>query len=555
MANNRLHYYRQLSSYAPKMNKVFLGLLLTKVLLTVLMLCNPYLYSRTVDAIIAGKYKQMLPYLALLYLGVFLLETILYLYENLLANQFIFSLQEKLRCLIWRNIYAADYSKTRNLDLGEIKNTISNDVDLLDDTVRKNMIEYLFNLFVLLASAIWLMIISFKLFIILLLVIPLVYWITKLIGKKLNHASELLRKEIAEYEGLIYNSVTLWKSIKVLCLSELMVQKLQRLWDKVLTQQFRMLLYNFLSYFIQSLKDLYFVKIAVYIIAALSIQQNKMTIGTFILFISYFEYFVSAINGIVESELSIKQNDPSIARVFALCNYHEETKEKIGNIQLTELSFRQVYYKYEDQLPYVLEDLTEKFYAKEKILIKGNNGSGKSTIIKLILGFLHPVSGCVEISGVPIEHIEKAWIQNNVAVVIQDSNLFDMSIYENMLLANPDANKAEIEHACKLACIHDVIVRLQDGYKTRIGENGCFLSGGERQRLLLAQLFLRNPQIVILDESTSALDKETETIVNLNIDVQFSDRMIIRISHNSYQNHAIDHVLSIVNGKLTDETK
>lgn len=553
MKNNRRYYFKKLSSYVPKIKAIFAANILIRLLLTAIILFNPYLFSRTMDAIVNGTYREILPYLVILMLVSFLLETVLKYSELKLENNLIFTIQEKLRCSIWKKLYCSDYSKTKELDIGEIKNTISNDVDVFENTLQNDMIGFLFNAFILVASAVWLMLISARLTILLILVIPVVYWITKRIGIKVNQSSELLRVENGKYDSIIFNSVHLWKSIKALSLREMLSERMRIQWGKITKLQFTIFVYNFLSFFIESIKDLYVVKITVYIISAILIQKNKMTIGTFILFTSYFGLFIEALNNIIASEISVKQNDPSISRVFAYHdNFDFEENEKVSDINADSFVLRNVSFRYDKEMPLVFEDLNEEFKKKEKIMLKGGNGSGKSTLIKLLSGMLQPTDGSVEISCIPVKDIDRRWKQKNLAVILQDTYLPNMSIYKNMLLANPEASQIDIENACKAACIHDLIVGLKDGYQSKVGENGCLFSGGERQRLLLAQLFLRNPQIIILDEATCSLDKETETIINNNIDEKFADCMIIRITHNSYQNHKTDRVISVDNGKLSN---
>lgn len=551
MNNKRRYIIKRISSYMPYTKTLFAANIVIRLLLTAIILFNPYIFSKTMDSIVNGTYKKVLPYLVLLMLGSFLCETILKYFDIKIDNHLIFSIQEKLRSSIWKRIYSSDYSQTKNLDIGEIKNTISNDVDVFEKTIRDDMIGYLFNVFILIASSVWLLLISARLTILLIIMIPIVYLITKRIGLKVNKTSEQLRAVNGKYEGIIYNSIHIWKSIKVLSLRKLLSDRIELQWKNVTKIQFSIFIYNFLSFLIESIKDLYVVKITVYIVSALLIKQNKMTIGTFILFTNYFGLFINALNAIIASEISIKQNSPSISRVLGY-QKGKDCIKKEADIKADKYALQNVSYRYDENMPYILADSNIVFQKNEKILLKGSNGSGKSTLIKLLLGMIEPTKGRVEISGIPICEIDRHWKQNNLAVILQETYLPNMTIYNNMLLANPNASMVEIENACKAACIHDLIVGLKDGYRSIVGENGCLFSGGERQRLLLAQLFLRNPKIIILDEATCSLDKDTETIINQNIDEKFANCMIIRITHNSYQNHKTDRIVSIVDGRLKE---
>jgi len=178
-----------------------------------------------------------------------------------------------------------------------------------------------------------------------------------------------------------------------------------------------------------------------------------------------------------------------------------------GKIEFCDVSFR-----YSDQLPYLYRDFKMTVEPGECIAIMGASGSGKSTLAKLLQGFYMPNDGSIQIDGRDIRNFSANELRQYFGVVPQETILFSGTIYENLILANPHANFAQVVQACKQAEIHDAIEALPEGYQTEIGERGVGLSGGQKQRLAIARALLKHPKILLFDEATSSLDAGTAEV-------------------------------------------
>ena len=170
----------------------------------------------------------------------------------------------------------------------------------------------------------------------------------------------------------------------------------------------------------------------------------------------------------------------------------------------------------------------------------GPNGSGKSTFINLIPRLIEPAQGKVTIDGIDIKSFEVTKLRSYISLVSQDVVLFDLSILENLKLANKDANRNDIIDACKLADAHNFILKFKNGYKTIVGDRGLKLSGGQRQRIAIARAILKKPKILLLDEATSALDNLSETKILKSLNRFTKNITTIMIAH---------RVSTIVNAK------
>jgi ABC-type multidrug transport system fused ATPase/permease subunit len=165
---------------------------------------------------------------------------------------------------------------------------------------------------------------------------------------------------------------------------------------------------------------------------------------------------------------------------------------------------------------WVLRDVSFRLPAGKTLGVVGASGSGKSTLVRLLVRLLEPESGRILLDGVPISELPLATLRQAIAVVPQDTVLFDDSIAYNIAVGRPGATPGGVEHAARLAHLHDFIMSLREGYATQVGERGIKLSGGERQRISIARAVLKRPRVYVFDEATSSLDSHTEREILAN---------------------------------------
>jgi subfamily B ATP-binding cassette protein HlyB/CyaB len=192
------------------------------------------------------------------------------------------------------------------------------------------------------------------------------------------------------------------------------------------------------------------------------------------------------------------------AENYSLAPQRADSSEKRGRVEVAGLAFR-----YSNEHPWLYRDLDMLFESGQLAVITGPSGCGKSTLAKLLQGFYPPGDGRILVDGADTRHMSANELRSMFGVVPQETTLFSGTVYDNLLLANPNASFEEIAHACRQAEIHDVIEQLPQGYQTPLGERGVGLSGGQRQRISIARALLKRPKVLIFDEATSSLDMET----------------------------------------------
>jgi ATP-binding cassette subfamily B protein len=199
-----------------------------------------------------------------------------------------------------------------------------------------------------------------------------------------------------------------------------------------------------------------------------------------------------------------------------------------------------------------LRNVSFKVPAGSFVGIVGKSGSGKSTVLKLIPRLYNPDSGRILVDDYEIAKVELYSLRRQVGTVLQDSLLFNTSVFANIAVGDPDATPDEVMRAARAACAHDFIMGLPQGYNTQVGEQGRALSGGQRQRIAIARAVLQRPRLLILDEATSALDQPTEKIVCENLAKEFKGETVFFVTHRVRSVEHADTILVFDRGVLIE---
>jgi ATP-binding cassette subfamily B protein len=214
-----------------------------------------------------------------------------------------------------------------------------------------------------------------------------------------------------------------------------------------------------------------------------------------------------------------------------------------------EIEFDHVHFEYEEGKP-VLEDVSFKIEKGRTIAILGATGSGKSSLVHLLLRLYDCTEGAIRLDGVDVNNINKKWLRKNVGIVLQEPFLFSKTVIENIGIAKPGAREEEIFTASTAACVHETIQNFENGYDTLVGERGVTLSGGQRQRLAIARTILRDVPILIFDDSLSAVDVETDAAIRKALKERRRDVTTIIISHRITTLAEADTIFVLENGKI-----
>ena len=264
------------------------------------------------------------------------------------------------------------------------------------------------------------------------------------------------------------------------------------------------------------------------------VMGNELTVGQFVAFNMFAQRVAQPIMRMAQLWTDFQQTGISMARLGDILNTRTEVPPSSA-AQLPPIKGRitldGIHFRYRPEAAPVLGGVSLDVRPGEVIGIVGRSGSGKSTLTKLVQRLYTPEQGRILVDGIDISLIDAAQLRRQVGVVLQENLLFNRSVRENIAIADPAAPIEAVVHAAQLAGAHDFISELPEGYDTLVGEQGGSLSGGQRQRIAIARALFTNPRILILYEATSALDYESEAIVQRNMQHICQGRTVLIIAH------------------------
>jgi len=288
---------------------------------------------------------------------------------------------------------------------------------------------------------------------------------------------------------------------------------------------------------------------------AYMVAQGEVTLGTLVAFLSYIVSFYEPIRRLTDIDNIMQQAAAAGDRIFELLDEAPDIQDAAQAVALQnvrgEVQFEGVRFTYGDGEE-VLHDVDFHVQPGEVVALVGPSGAGKTSIANLLCCFYDPTHGRVLLDGNDLRDVQIDSLRRHVAVVLQDTFLFNGSIRRNLLYGKPDATEAELFAAAEAAYAHEFILLLPEGYDTEIGERGVKLSGGQRQRLALARAILADPRVLILDEATSSVDAEAEYLIQQALEEVLKGRTALVIAHRLSTIRNADKIIALENGRIRE---
>ena len=283
--------------------------------------------------------------------------------------------------------------------------------------------------------------------------------------------------------------------------------------------------------------------------------KHNLSVADVVLVSSLFSTMTNAIRSMGFFASSFAQVFGSIKDGLELLNKPCEVVDKPNAIKLklktNDIVFDEVSYRYKNNKT-IFNKFSLSIKPNQKIGLVGHSGAGKSTLIKLLSRYYDVTYGQILIGGVNISHVTQESLRKNIALISQESTLFNRTIMENIRYGNPKATDKQVISAAKKAYIHDFIMSLPDQYNSKVGERGIMLSGGERQRMAIARAILKNAPILILDEATSALDSQSELYIQKSLKQLMKNKTVIAIAHRLSTLNEMDELIVMEKGKIVE---
>jgi ATP-binding cassette, subfamily B, multidrug efflux pump len=535
--------------------RLFISLSLSLVI-SALNLVNPYFAGKIVDNVIFGHQTSLLLPLLAIMIGVTIVKTVIrYNYQlsfERISQGVIFKLREKL----YDRLHQLDFSFYDRTKTGDIMARMTGDLEAVRHFIAWGIYMIFENFTILVFALVFMFSIHPPLALAMLAVTPIIGFFAYKLAFTVRPTFSEVRAQFARLNSVVQENISGNRVVKAFAKEDYEIEKFSvqnrefkdknllsaRVWEKYLPV-------------LDSLAGV--LSVVMILVGGFMVIKGSITIGQLVTFNS----LIWALNNPMRMAgwliNDVQRFIASAEKVEDLLN----AKSKITNdaIRYNVKKFKgvvdydHVSFSYGDEP--VLEDINFKVIPGQTVGIIGPTGAGKSTLVNLLSRFYDTTSGEVRVDGVNVKDWDIHSLRDKIAMVMQDIFLYSDTIEGNIAYGNPDASIDSVQFAAKVAEAHEFISELPDGYDTIVGERGVGLSGGQRQRIALARAILKNPTILILDDTTSAVDMETELRIQNTLNSILQDKTCFIIAHRISSVMEADLILVMDNGRIIERGK
>lgn len=431
----------------------------------------------------------------------------------------------------------------------EILSFLQMDVSQVSSITDRYTVMSVSFVFRIISGLVGLVIISWKLALVVLLMVPVKFLLVRSLSARREKAMDEMIESSRDFSRWFGDNLNGVDEIKLWNLFQSREKVFREKQEKILHLQKRGTMIDAWNTLWESLLE-WSVTILLYLLGGLLICSGELTIGAVFAFVSYSGYVTGPVSALMNLKMYFARILPSAKRLFRFLDMEVEADSGVQKLQngIPRLAFQHVDFRYEENRP-ILTDVNFYVEPGEKVAIIGQNGSGKSTVLNLLLRFYEPQAGAVLADDTDVRDIPLEAYRSLFSVVSQEPYLFLGNIAENVDLTGR-VDTERVHAAMQTSGVSGYLERMPEGEKTQIGRNGARLSGGEKQKLAVARALLRDAPIVILDEATSGFDVESDAYLHEVIVHQMQEKSVIMITHHYENLEGMDRVYRLEDGKL-----
>ncbi len=532
-------------------------IILSALLLTgraVLELVPPLFQREIIDEIITTRNLNSLGVVITALIGAYALNQLFQIGDNyvrhVLGERFIFDLRVRLYAYL-QKMSLSFFERTST---GELMSRVTNDLSALEHFVTHGSALTVVDFMRLIGGMVILFILDYRLAALVMIPVPILGLAFRHYNTKIRPVYRRVRARLGDINAKLQDNLSGIRVIQAFAREDLEYRRFSE--ESKRYYHARVKGIRYWSIFFPIIR--FFGAMGTVIVlgvGSVMVVNGQLTLGTLVAFLAYIAFIYGPINRLTEVDNIFQEAIAAGERIFELLDEATDVKDASHAVDLPaargEMDFDNVHFRYGsgDQ---VLTGISFTMAAGEMVALVGPSGAGKTSIANLICRFYDPVQGRVTIDGCDLRDVKLASLRRQVAVVLQDSFLFNNTVAENLFYGKPEATKDELIAAARAANAHDFIMQLPDGYDTEVGERGVKLSGGQKQRLALARAILADPRILILDEATSSVDAEAEYLIQQALERVLKGRTALVIAHRLSTIRNADKIIVLNQGRIAE---
>lgn len=455
----------------------------------------------------------------------------------------------RLRDRIYDHLQHLPYEYHVNAETGDIVQRCTSDVETIRQFLAVQFVEVGYTLFMAAAIVPLMLSLHRTMTLVGLAILPVIFSFAMFFFIKVKQAFEVSDEVEGKMSTILQENLTGVRVVRAFARQRFEIEKFDRMSAEFRDRRYKVVWYMAAYWMVSSFLGMAQYG-AVLLIGAYWASQGKLSIGTLVVFLMYLQRVIHPIRQLGKILTEMGQAMVSIGRVQAILDQSLDTSLELSERPAIQgnLEFNNVSFEYEPGKP-VLKDISFRVKQGQTVAILGPTGSGKTSLVHLLARMYDYQRGSIKVDGVELKAVEKKWLRKHVGLVLQEPFLFSKTIKQNISLPRKDAPEEQVVEAAKTAAVHDVILNFENGYETSVGEKGVTLSGGQKQRVAIAQSLLKHSPILVLDDSLSAVDTETDAAIRYALRRR-NHATTFMISHRVTTLSEADLILVLENGRL-----
>lgn len=514
----------------------------------------PRIVQYTIDHVIGGSHYQLLTRVILIYIAIVVLSQVIGSVSGYWMNLAGQRLLHTLRMALYDHFQKLPLSYFDTQRTGDLASRVTGDVNQLEGLVVNTSNSLVRQVFGVIFALYYMCTYNLTLAILVLIPLPILGISLFIFTRRIRVIYRSIRESMGGLSAKIMENLSGIRVIKAFNRETHEHDAVDETSRHLLAQNIKASKMTSIFYpAIQTLTTLGTVMVLG--MGAYLISKDMFTVGKLTAFLMYVANFYQPVGDFIRTFDSIQRALASSERIFEVLDTVPGIQDPQQPCEIPDLrgevEFKHVSFKYETGEE-VLHDVNIHAHPGQRIALVGQSGAGKSSFINLIPRFYDVTDGAILIDGIDVRNVSQNDLRKHIALVLQETFLFNGTVKENLLFGRPGASDLEIEEAAKIANAHEFIVKLEEGYDTQIGERGIKLSGGQKQRLAIARAALADPRILILDEATSSVDTESEFLIHQALDRLMTGRTTFIIAHRLSTIRNADTILVIESGCIAE---